>query len=64
MVTKWLAVALILLFSLPGWAQGPALKVGDAAPDFALKDPNGEEVRMSALKGDKNLILVFYNSYY
>ena len=64
MVARWLSVALILLLGLPVWAQGSALRVGDVAPDFALKDPSGKEVRMSALKGNNNLILVFYNSYY
>ena len=34
-------------------------KVGDPAPDFALPDQNGNEVRLSALKG-KKVVLFFY----
>jgi peroxiredoxin len=34
--------------------------VGEAAPDFALKDQNREEVRLSDFRGSKNVVLVFY----
>jgi len=36
------------------------LKVGDKAPDFALKDQNGETVTLGELKGKKNLVIYFY----
>jgi peroxiredoxin Q/BCP len=35
------------------------LKVGDAAPDFAVRDHSGNEVRLSSFRG-KNVILWFY----
>jgi peroxiredoxin len=35
------------------------LKVGDAAPDFTLKDQDGKEVSLQALRGQK-VVLVFY----
>lgn len=36
------------------------LKVGDAAPDFTLPDPAGKkEVRLSAFKGKKPVVLIF-----
>ena len=35
------------------------LPVGAMAPDFALVDHEGREVRLSALRG-KNVVLVFY----
>jgi len=35
------------------------LKIGDAAPDFSLKDADGNTVQLSALKG-QNVVLVFY----
>jgi cytochrome oxidase Cu insertion factor (SCO1/SenC/PrrC family) len=46
-------------------AQPPAapkthLKVGDPAPDFALRDTNGKEVKLSDFKGKKNVVLAFY----
>ena len=36
-----------------------ALKIGDKAPDFNLKNTKGEEVSLSGLKG-KRVILYFY----
>lgn len=37
-----------------------AINVGDVAPDFELKDQNGEVVRLSDYRGKKNVLLVFY----
>ena len=37
-----------------------ALSVGDVAPDFELKDQHGQTVRLSALRGDKAALVVFY----
>ncbi len=37
-----------------------ALKVGDEAPDFMLKDQNNEEHTLSEFRGVKNVLLVFY----
>lgn len=36
------------------------LKVGDKAPDFALKDQNGKTISLGELKGKKNLVIYFY----
>ena len=33
-----------------------ALKVGDTAPDFALKNQHGEEIKLSDLRGKKVLV--------
>ena len=35
------------------------LKIGDAAPDFSLKDKDGKEVKLSDFKG-KRVVLYFY----
>jgi len=35
---------------------------GTAAPDFALKDQHGQEVRLSELRGRRKVLLVFYPS--
>ena len=37
---------------------GPA--VGSLAPDFELRDQHGTPVRLSSLRGRKNVVLVFY----
>ncbi|WP_270887749.1 peroxiredoxin [Pedococcus sp. 5OH_020] len=36
------------------------LSIGAAAPDFALKDQNGQDVTLSEFRGSKNVVLVFY----
>jgi peroxiredoxin len=37
-----------------------AIAVGQAAPDFALKDQSMKEVKLADFKGKKNVVLVFY----
>src|SRR5215469_16587593 len=37
-----------------------AVEIGDVAPDFELKDQHGTPVQLSALRGSKNVVLVFY----
>ena len=36
------------------------LDVGVAAPDFTLRNQNGEKVSLSSFRGNKNVLLVFY----
>jgi mycoredoxin-dependent peroxiredoxin len=36
------------------------VEIGDKAPDFELKDQHGTPVMLSALRGKKNVVLVFY----
>jgi peroxiredoxin Q/BCP len=36
------------------------LRAGDPAPDFALKDENGEPFRLSDYRGKRPVVLVFY----
>jgi mycoredoxin-dependent peroxiredoxin len=36
------------------------LLIGTPAPDFALRDQFGQEVRLSSFRGDKAVALVFY----
>ena len=36
------------------------LAVGDSAPDFTLKDQNGQDVALSEFRGRKNVVIVFY----
>lgn len=37
-----------------------SLQIGDAAPDFTLRDQHGQEVRLSSFRGRKSVLLVFY----
>jgi mycoredoxin-dependent peroxiredoxin len=37
-----------------------AVELGEQAPDFELRDQHGTPVRLSALRGAKNVVLVFY----
>ena len=36
------------------------IEVGAEAPDFVLKDQNGQVVQLSSFRGVKNVLLVFY----
>jgi mycoredoxin-dependent peroxiredoxin len=36
------------------------LSVGDAAPDFTLKDQDGNNVTLSSFRGTQNVVLIFY----
>lgn len=37
-----------------------AVEVGQEAPDFELKNQQGQPVRLSSFRGAKNVVLVFY----
>jgi peroxiredoxin len=37
-----------------------ALEVGQEAPDFVLKDEHGQLFRLSELRGERNIVLIFY----
>lgn len=37
-----------------------AIEVGQEAPDFTLRDPDGESVTLSSFRGVRNVVLVFY----
>jgi len=36
------------------------LKLGDMAPDFTLPDQDGKDVKLSAFRGKRKVVLVFY----
>jgi peroxiredoxin len=61
-MAKMPMVAFIALPFEPLWMNARAghLQVGDAAPDFALKTPDGAaEVQLSSFRGQKPVVLVF-----
>jgi peroxiredoxin len=37
-----------------------SINAGDMAPDFTLKDQNGNDVTLSSFRGDRNVVIVFY----
>ena len=41
-------------------AGSPGPEVGQIAPDFSLPDQHGQVAKLSALRGKKNVVLVFY----
>ncbi len=51
----------LMLLGSPQTIPAPSpLKVGDAAPDFTLNDQNNKPVKLSDLRGKKNVVLAFY----
>lgn len=36
------------------------LTIGQEAPDFELKDQNGNAVKLSSFRGEKNVVVLFY----
>ena len=65
MMKKAFGAALLFVLASVALAQQPApprthLKLGDTAPDFALRDTAGKEVKLSDFRGKKNVILAFY----
>jgi peroxiredoxin len=37
-----------------------ALRVGDTAPDFDLRDQHGQPFKLSAMRGQRRVVVVFY----
>jgi len=54
------AVILAATLAVPVLSHGETLKVGDKAPDFALKDTNWKDAKLSDFLGKKNVVLAFY----
>ena len=54
------SVLLGSVIALPSLASSATLAVGDRAPDFALPDTEGKEVKLSEFRGKKNVVLAFY----
>jgi hypothetical protein len=70
----WIAltVSTVLLF-MGAWfnfvvaripATPPAVRVGEPAPDFTLKDAAGRPVSLAEFRGKKPVVLIFYRGYW
>ena len=68
---KPLLAALLLSLAVSAAAQqkeakkdapppAPKIKVGHQAPDFTLKDQNGNDVSLASFRGKKSVVLAFY----
>ncbi len=44
----------------PSEMPAPKIKVGDMAPDFTLRDQDGNKVSLHEFRGKKNVVLAFY----
>ena len=47
-------------FSVPETLTAKEVSVGEVAPDFTLKNEEGQEVTLSGFRGRKNVLLAFY----
>ncbi len=61
----FLSVLFLCALAAASAAQTPqapqtGLKVGDKAPDFELSDTDGNKIKLSDLRGKKNVVLAFY----
>lgn len=68
-----IAAWMVFVAGLGGWvalrcagkiAGTPAVAVGDRAPDFMLKDQNGNDVRLSDLTDQGRVVLIFFRGKY
>jgi cytochrome oxidase Cu insertion factor (SCO1/SenC/PrrC family) len=55
-----LIFALLIGCASNGQSPGPSPEVGDIAPDFSVVDVDGNEIRLRDFKGQKNVVLIFY----
>jgi peroxiredoxin Q/BCP len=51
------ALLVAVAIAAPAFAE---IAVGDAAPDFTLKDQDGKDVTLSTFKGSKTVLVAFY----
>lgn len=58
-----LALSVAGLASAAGPRTSP-VGVGDVAPDFTLQDQSGHSVTLSASRGQRPVVLVFYRGYW
>lgn len=61
-----IVAAMVVTYAISAFGQAnpvaptTSLKVGEAAPEFALTDTTGKEVKLSDFRGKKNVVLAFY----
>ena len=59
-----LGVTFLIYLLLLGCAStGISPEMGDMAPDFKITDVSGKQVILSDFRGEKNVVLIFYESH-
>ncbi len=68
MIRTAATAVLIALLALPALAlaqpRAKPVAVGESAPDFTLTDQNGRKHALSAERGKRPVVLVFYRGYW
>jgi cytochrome oxidase Cu insertion factor (SCO1/SenC/PrrC family) len=65
LIKRFLVLALsVTAFAGAAQAQHTPVAVGQQAPDFTLADQNGRKHTLSAERGKRPLVLVFYRGYW
>ena len=54
------AIALLALVAGLAGGEPPAVTEGKEAPDFALRDERGKELKLSGFRAKKAVLLAFY----
>lgn len=60
LIAALLAAPVAASGAFPAPASSPRIRVGQEAPDFALKSPDGSVHRLGDLRGKKSLVLIFF----
>ena len=60
LIAALVAASVAALGTFLAFASPLRIQVGQEAPDFALRSPDGSVHRLSDLRGKKNLVLVFF----
>ena len=60
----WFFLALLLAGAAFGQAREKPVTVGDMAPDFTLTDQNGHKRSLSAERGKRPVVLIFYRGHW
>jgi peroxiredoxin len=60
LIAAFLAAPVAASGAIAALASPSRIQVGQEAPEFALKSPDGSVHRLSDLRGKKNLVLIFF----